>query len=100
VTAAPQLDLVDRSLASETARVDVMEFQETALVASMAAGPGVLAAPEVPDPYRALDAGCRLALARLVATRGAWVCRGGELVLGQFDQQCREGAIEDSGLAA
>jgi len=57
VAPAPQLDLVEGRLATQSVRIDVVELQEPALVAPMAAGSDEGATPEVPQPDRTLDLG-------------------------------------------
>jgi hypothetical protein len=57
VTPAPQLDLVDGRLAAQAVWIDVVELDEPALVAAMAAGPDEGASPR----SRTQTARCTLA---------------------------------------
>src|SRR5713101_5204955 len=87
VTPASQLDLVDTRLAAKSVGVPVMELDEPALVAAMAGRCDEGAAPEIPDPDRALHRGRDVARPRLVPARRARLPRVRELLASQVGEQ-------------
>src|SRR5207302_1250325 len=95
VGTAAELDVVDRRLASDGMRLEVMQLQEAALAAAAAAPGHEGAAGAVPQPDRTLDLGRDVAGAAGCAPAGARPPRGGALLPGQVLDQGRERAVED-----
>ena len=100
VPLAAQLDVIDGRLATQDVRIDVMEFQETSLVAAVAAVTDEGATSKVPNPDNPLHLGGRSARARPSPAGWPWTARAGELLLGQIHQQCRQRPVQDRGVVA
>ena len=84
VTTAPQLDLVDGRLPSQSVRIDVVELDEPALIAPVARGSDEGAASQIPQPDRALDLSRGIAGPRFRAAGRTRLPGVGELRLRQL----------------
>jgi len=96
----PQLDAVDRGLATQRIGIDVVKLHEPPLVAAMSAASDERATAEVTDPDGSLDRGRWISGTRSARTRTAWLGRIGKFLLRQIRQERRECAVQERRVVA